>query len=452
MIYNKTAYTLLDAYNEKHSTNLKLKEFFFEIFYPLVYSKKPLMYISNHTLTPVKENSDEKNKENFFKKISDGIFDCSVIVGGPTLTKESPQSVFYDSNYFQHNEEMAYASLIGHCLSIMTSGGICISINEKELLLDIFESLYIYRKLLEDKNLDFPIYKCNSWVALYLFVNNNPYIGAKIYDKTLKSNYTSGEFLSKGMKDKKGNVKQMITTIPWYQILFILSKKIKNKTQNIYAYSLSQTNTTIGFVHIDFKPFIRLNQLYKELFGEEHYVNNVFELEKIYGTLYYDLPSAIKNSEISLPSLAVKLENVIEKNNKFLYNSEKIKKNKIIINAHKVWIMETIIVKNGKKISERIDDCAKNLANLITQFERVNTKTMKVGRSEKTHFIENFLSTKTSKMFIRELANFAKEIQNINDLKNSENIIKETKNICLSFPMESNLLLDLTRIEYYTKK
>ncbi len=288
----------LKLYNDKEGTNLSAEEFFQNIFFELFFTDDShLMHVGNspffqkpkaedvniHGSKSLAQLNNLKNAiESDVPNMSIFVGSAAKDVGGTTSGQVSSIDVAIDTN------EM-YASWVGQALAIGVNGGFVMLIDEPEILWTLFEGWKVYRKYLhqtpnvKDKQIE-------TWNGQWLchalqesFDRKNPAYGLNIETTEVQGNVA-------------------IPTQQWSKIIFSLSKKYPNRIITSYAYNLSQTNTTLGFINIYLPEVRKMYELRDAIFIKENEtVLSDKEIEQL--STFYNFRSACQLGTIGLKAL-----------------------------------------------------------------------------------------------------------------------------------------------------
>lgn len=289
----------LRLYREKYNKpdDYTAQQFFDEEFFPLFFrDDSHLMHVGNSPFFQKPRDEDTKKHggkslaqlDNFKKKINSGTVSGAIHVGFAAEEIQATTSGQLSSIDFGINDEEIYSSWIGEALAIGVSGGFVMLIDKEDILLTLFNGWKHYRKYyeqtpnLKDKQIE-------TWNGhwLNLSLNNN------VDDEDV-------EYSKIETAEVVGNL--AIPTIKWSTILFTLSKKYGNSTLTAYAYSLSQTNTTLGFINIYLKEIKYLYELRDAIFiKESETILSDKELEQL--ETFFNFKSACKMGTIGIKAL-----------------------------------------------------------------------------------------------------------------------------------------------------
>jgi hypothetical protein len=246
----------LKLYNEKMQQEYTASEFFESVFFPVFFTDDAhLMHVGNSPFFQKPKESDvdlhgsksAAQLANLKANIAHDVPNMSIFVGAAAKDLASTTSGQVTSIAPDIDSNEIYASWIGEALAIGVNGGLVMLIDQDELLWGLYMGWNMYRK----------------------FLSNTP----NIKDKQIETwngqwirHYLSSDFDAADpdqtpyfeVEEVQG--KTAIPTIRWNTLILVLSRKFPNSKMTAYAYSLSQTNTTIGFINLYLKE---INELYE---------------------------------------------------------------------------------------------------------------------------------------------------------------------------------------------
>ena len=152
--------TFLNAFNEKFSQNFSAKQFFINEFWELFYNhEKYMLWITNSAFNPgnhLGDISSEGRKiklQNLVDSISQNKFDEKNVIGYSVADLSGTTTGQITNINLCINEEDAYLSWIGIGFAIDV-GGVSMLIDNKQLLLDLYDGWKYYREYLKIKQLE----------------------------------------------------------------------------------------------------------------------------------------------------------------------------------------------------------------------------------------------------------------------------------------------------------
>lgn len=413
-------------------------------------------------LHKVREHRVRKLEE-LHQKIGNGEIGGNTAVGYYSLDMEATTSgqVTSMSNFV--TSEDLYASWIGHGLSVRVDGAI-ILIDNETVLWTLFEGWKLYREYLvktpslKDKQVE-------AWNGYWLC-----HVFGKSFDK---ENVWGGFHInvteSKG-EDKKSKVFR-IPPIDWIKVIFTLAYKFPRDIMTLYAYSLSKTNTTYGFIYLNLPEVKKPIDIYDELFLIPNNVRNQSPFVELY-TTFYTFKNACMLGTIGLKALEpAKLRDFMPRGSakyaggqdfKFTSTNLKPKKNEdaekfevrlqkireryteeiINFQIFKTWIIAML---NNKK---ELNSLAEQVAQALIDFENND----KLSSREKTKtstskLSEEVKSSKSLREFIEKLTDLMSKYQE------GASVFKKVKDAVLELPSDLfPLFITLIRFEYQFKK
>ncbi len=442
------------------------KQFFEEVMFPLFFEEeKHLMHVGNSpffqkpTADSVATHGSKSKAQlhNLTEKIEEGLPSGAIFVGYGAENIEATSSGQMTSIDLNISDEEMYASWIGQALAVGVSGALVLLIDGEEVLQALFEGWFHYRNYLKQtKNLKDK--QIETWNGNWL----NHVFGKKYVRSNPMAQFTPEMDQSTG--------KLAIKTIDWVKIIFALSRKYPEQTVTAYVYSLSQTNTTLGFINLNLPKVRKLIQLKNELYnipGKEF--NDDFE--QLYHT-FYTLRTASQLGVIGLQAIEpqdlrkfmpkgstnyaqgkdFKFTNTQlkpkkqEENQDFIKRQEKANnkfKNELInFQIFKIWIIAML---NNRK---ELNTLAEKTAQALIDFEN-NSQVSSSGRGKSTQgrLSEEVQSSKSLREFIDKLTELMK--------KHTAAAVtfKQVKDTILELPPDLfPLFVTLIRFEYQYKK
>lgn len=423
----------LKIYKEKEGKpgNYSAKDFFENELFPLFFQEDShLMHVGNSPFfqkTKEEDNIKYGNKSlaqlnNLRKKIEAGIPSGSIYVGYGAEEIQATSSGQLTSLKVEIDEIEIYSSWIGQALAIGINGGYVMLIDEEEILFKIFQGWFHYRKFLsqipnlKDKQIE-------TWNGHWISLTLNQ-------EEVENVDYTKIE-----TTEVVGNI--AIPTQIWSKVLFCLSKRYPSKVQTVYAYTLSQTNTTLGFINVYLPDVQRLFELRNKIFIDKRgTILNDTEIERL--EPFYRFNEACKMGTIGLKSLEPKgLREFMSKGTvdyaqgkDFKFSDEK---SFINFQLYKLWIIAMLNKTELLKV-------ATDVSKALIAYETLNSKENR-GKNEKSNQVKDILESKSLRIFIEGLT----------ELISNENadIFKEVVEQTLKMPSDNfPLFATLVRFEY----
>lgn len=426
----------LRLYNEREKKELTAKQFFDDVFFNVFFQDDShLMHVGNSPFfQKTKEEDDKKHGgkslaqlNNLRKKIASKIYSGSILVGFAAEEMDATTSGQLTSIDFKIDDEEVYASWIGEALGIGVSGGLVMLIPEDEILWNLYQGWSIYRQFLQQTPhvKDKQIETWNGCWLCHCFGKNfnpaNPWEGLNI---------ETAEALGK----------IAIPTTSWSKVVFAISKKYPKQILTAYAYNLSQTNTTLGFINLYLPDVRKVYELRDKLFLEKSAtILNDKEIEQL--ETFYNFRNACKLGTIGLKALEpdklrtyMPLGSVLYAQGKdFKFNNEQ---SFIDYQIYKLWIIAMI---NKTELLT----LAADLAKILVEIENVEDRGKKIYPT----LSKDVRESKNLKNFIENLISIMEKISGHGET------FKNTVTQVLQMPSDNfPLFITLIRFEYQYQK
>jgi hypothetical protein len=386
--------TFLKHYNAQTGASLTAAEFFDEVFFPLFFTDgSHLIHVSNSPFFQKPREDDVKKYgsktlaqyQSLQKKLSSGLPSGAVFVGYAAEEIQATTSGQLTSIDFGIDAEEMYASWIGEALAIGVSGGFVMLINEPEVLWALYQGWQFYRQYLQqtpnlkDKQIE-------TWNGHWLY-------------HCFSKNYNADdpwENFSVETSDVQGNI--AIPTNAWTRVIFALARKYPRQAITAYAYNLSQTNTTLGFINLYLPEIRRMYELRDTLFiSESETALNDKQIESLQS--FYNFKGACKLGTIGLKALEPdKLRTYMPKGsvlyaqgNDFKFSDET---SFYDYQLYKLWIIAMLS-------KTELLSLASEIAQALRDFEKP-TPTDR-GTKEKTRLSEELRTASSVKSFIDKI-------------------------------------------------
>ena len=298
---------ILERYREREKQpNLTAREYFSEIFFPLFFDDERYLMVANNS------KFDQAYKQKKKKPLSEEIrreallsthaaiseldaHEGHLFLGGYTNDATKPTSSQITDLAIPLNEELAYLSWVGTAAGVGIKGGYSILFTDGEILDRIVEGWTWYRKYMSSE-LTLKPHQIDTWNGQWLNLITTS--GFKIADPFL--NLPEG-FVS----DNKSGGAQL-NTADWSSVLFAAADltTVGPNGLFVYAYSLGQTNTSLGFIPLYLQDVSRLYDVYNKL-----YPNDERTVRYRFRTLYeteFGFYTACKLGAIGLTALEPK--------------------------------------------------------------------------------------------------------------------------------------------------
>lgn len=431
----------LTLYNERENNDLSAEQFFDEVFFDIIFNDEShLLHVGNSPFFQKPKAADVEKfgskpsaqLSNLKKAIRDDPPNMSIFVGYGSKDVESTTSGQVTTLDVDVDTEEMYASWIGQALAIGLSGGYVILIDENEVIWSLYKGWKVYRKYLaqtpnlKDKQIE-------TWNGHWLnHMTGNDFDPD---DPTYEFNFVTQNILGK----------LAIPTIEWTRVIFSLARKCPNVILTAYAYNLSQTNTTLGFVNLflpGIKSFTQIKDVLKHPTGEISLTVNELELMKP----FFNFKNACSNGTIGLKALEPdKLRAYMPKGSVTFAQGREYKfsdkQSYYDYQIFKTWIIAML------KKTELLE-LASKLAQVLHEKERIKDHLSSRGKTGGTNFSKKFLEIKSLPDAVTKLTAL------VEDVTQSKDILKETLVELIEMPRDQfPLFIALVGFEYsYQKK
>jgi hypothetical protein len=420
---------------EKKSNDYTARQFFEEVMFPCFFQDEShLMHVGNSPFFQKPKEEDVKlhgGKSNaqyqtLVREIEAGIPSGAIYVGYAAKEIMATSTGQLTSMNFKPDSEEIYASWIGEALGIGVSGGLVMLLDKPFILLNLFEGWKYYRTYLnQTPNLkDKQIETWNGhWLCHFLH---------KMYDET-------DQMQGFHVETEEVLGKIAIPTQSWIKVIFALSQKFHtDQMMTVYAYNLSQTNTTLGFINIYLFEVRKPYELLDKVFINQ---KDSVLTDKQIGNLetFYNFRNACKMGTIGLKALEpAKLREFMPKGSVDYAQGKEYKftdeNSYINFSLYKLWIIAML---NKTELLQVASDIAKELILL----ENPNNR----GKSDQTQSSKELLEVKTIKSFIDGLT------EKINE--NNSSTFKNVVDQIVKMPTDNfPLFITLIRFEYVYQK
>lgn len=425
----------IELYNEKTNSDLTAEQFFEKEFFPLFFNdEKHLMHVGNSPFFQKPKIEDVKKYgtkpiaqfENLKTKVFEDEPNMSFFVGyAASGTQETTSGQVSSLKNVKIDSEEIYASWIGEALAIGVSGGSVFLINENDVLWQIYQGWKYYRKYInqtpniKDKQIE-------TWNGNWLIF--------------LQNKETSQDEIPE-LPVSKVQGKLAIATASWSQVLFGLSHYYPSKEILIYAYSLSQMNTTIGFVKVFLPEFNKLIKYRHSLIDFKDF-KQVDDKDIEQFETFYNFKIACQKGSIGLFAIEPKGLRKFMPFGSIMYaqgKDLKFTKDKdyFLYQIYKNWIMATL---NKTKLLQ----LASQLAEILLNMEEEKTSR---GKANISRVSQEVRESKTLKEFISKLT------ETLPLVEKDATIIKEVVTEVLGMPNDNfPLFITLVRFEHNYQK
>ena len=416
---------------ENKPDDYSAKSFFDEILFPLFFDDEGhLMHVGNSPFfqkpkdEDVKQYGDKARAQysNLVREVENGSPSGAIYVGFAAKEIKATTTGQITNMQKQINSEEIYASWIGAALGIGVKGGQVMLIDKEEIMMYLFSGWKQYRSYLrQTPNLkDKQIETWNgNWLCHCL---------SREYDE-------ADELFNFNLDIESTESKMAISTKKWTSLVFGLSRKFHRVNfLTAYVYTLSQTNTTFGFINIYLAEVRRPFELRDKIFlNKSDFILSDKEIESLEST--YSFKNACKLGTIGLKSLEPeKLRDFMPAGSAAFAGGKEYRftdqRSHINYSLFKIWIIAML---NKTELLQIAADVAKTLASQDSSNNR--------GKTTQSQRNKDLLESRNLRSFIEGLA------ENL-DSENAS-IYKEVVNQIIRMPVDNfPLFLTLVRFEY----
>lgn len=411
MITSNIGRLFLDEYNKRNNTTYNAKDFFLEVFYPLVFGYDKYMVSGGNSplenpkiswgdcLRGKKEYETIEKKQTrlnrFIDKVDTGIPEAGIAMGFPTsdvLATTSGQTTSMDLGM---TADDAYLSWIGGCLGIGVQGGVCLLVNDIDILYDTFEGWQYYRKLLED----FPMLKgnqINTWNGKWI---------AHRYDSDSYDPRKPLASFSPLNKTKDDTFD--LATESWLDVMYGVATQQKTTAQMAYIYSLGQMNDTIGFIPFYLSDILEPFELYERIFD----CKSIQKVKPLLAT-EQGLVGCCRMGSIGLSALQPKgMRDLISGKSSPNYKPEN-EQELLKFNVYQIYLLAML---NNEQMWDEAHTIAKDLFDFATSDKKAKTT--------KTNLVKQVLASGNKRVFLDNLTEVIKDLS----IEDNSQIVKFDK-------------------------
>jgi hypothetical protein len=270
----------LQLYNERERKAKGLpgytaREFFDEVYYPLFFDveedEKHLISITNSAFTNVGIKGKANRLNAFLNSLASQdkypfSFTGSNFPGGKSKELEyATTAQVTNLKYFYSSSDMILA-WIGTSFGFGLKGGLCILLDDEDILFKAFEGWKFYREFLNKNNLVVGR-QIETWNSMWL---QKSFTGQTDIEVILSS--ISNNIVTKTKENEKGGKKEYLSLSGkskpgWWEFC---TTSLANKLNGVWVYVYllgTKYNQTCGFLYLDLEPVRRLRDVWKKIFG-----------------------------------------------------------------------------------------------------------------------------------------------------------------------------------------
>ncbi|MEL6132794.1 MAG: hypothetical protein AAFR59_05450, partial [Bacteroidota bacterium] len=183
-----------------------------------------------------------------------------------------------------------------------------------------------------------------------------------------------------------------LRTQSWVKVVFGLARKFPESSLTAYAFSLGQTNKTLGFIPISLPKIRKPIQLYKVLFGDNAYFDHAEIIEDIFAEKN-GFQLACQRGAIGTSALEPKfIRDLTYKHNpKIKYNPEDSHQ-VVSFQTYIIWIIAMLDKKELLPFSQQ-------MARALLAHSQSGTR----GKTTQKRAVEKLLESKSADTFLQEL-------------------------------------------------
>jgi len=392
---------LIELVNQREGKNRSAQEFYDEVYIPLFFlNERYLQHVNNSKFdqaykqkgkTPLTSDVLAKALTGQHDKIQKDAPDGSFFLGGAAAESSAGTSGQVTDILLPITSHEVYASWIGAAMGVGVNGGLNLLIDSDEVLLALYDGWFRYREYLtQTPNLK--PHQVNTW---------NGYWVTNFFDGLYDANYPFANKQPEIKTDSKTGIASVETT-PWVKVIFALAEKMPKQIINTYVYSLSQMNTTVGFISMELPAVLFLNELYQKISKEESIITNTESLATLYDTAL-GFQKACELGKIGIPALEPKqlrehIPSVHGEGKPF--KTPKNLNDSILLtyNFYQTWIIAMLN-------NQQLIDLTKKIAVILKDFSSQGDR----GKKVTSNAVDDLLKSSNRRQFIEKLADFVKQ-------------------------------------------
>lgn len=392
---------LIELVNQREGEYRSAQEFYDQVYIPLFFiNERYLQHVNNSKFdqaykqkgkTPLTSNVLATALTGQHAKIQKDAPDGSFFLGGAAAEASAGTSGQVTDLLLPITSHEVYASWIGAALGVGVSGGLNLLIDSDEVLLALYDGWFWYREYLtQTPNLK--PHQVNTW---------NGYWVTNFFDGRYDADYPFANKQPDIKTDSRTGIASIETT-PWVKVIFALAEKMPRQTVNTYVYSLSQMNTTIGFISMELPAVLFLNELYQKITKEESVITNTDSLATLYDTAL-GFQKACELGKIGIPALEPKqlreyMPAIHREGKPFKTPGSANDTILVTYNFYQTWIIAMLN-------NQQLIDLTKRIALVLKEFSNQGDRGKKVA----SNAVDELLKSSNRRQFIEKLADFVKQ-------------------------------------------
>lgn len=382
---------LIELYNQREQTQHTAATFYQEVYYKLFFDDdRFLQHVNNSKFdqaykqqkkTPLTAAVRAQALEAQLTKIENDTPDGSFYLGGAAADATAGTSGQVNSLAIEIPAEDVYASWIGAALGIGVNGGLNLLVDSDLVILTLYDGWHWYRKYMKETSA-LKAHQVNTWNGWWL---------TNAFDKRFNPAHPFRKQPTIDTKDGVVNLK----TQPWIQVIFALAQKLEKPT-TAYVYSMSQMNTTLGFVQLQLHEIKYEIDLYNKLAGEISGLDNIKSIAEIYET-QFGFERACLQGAIGLRAIEpAKLREYMPSFKGSAKPFKNVQENQLF-KIYEIWIIAML---NNEQLLQKAQDLAEALTH-FSQGER--------GKKTNAQNVSNFLNSSSRRELVTQATKLVEE-------------------------------------------
>lgn len=239
----QAGHALVEMYNRKKNKRYTVEQFFDKVYAKTAHlHDKQFMNVQNCIFAGSQsrfyDDLSMAEKYKLFKRDIAEVADAKTVPGWGS--SDLTQTTSFNTTFVDLSVDDRYAAWIGANLALMVHGGLCLIINNMELLWDVFEGWSKYRRLL----------------------NTTPQLCQNQINKW-NTNHIIKKYGGIPYGFDNDDNEMSVKPVSWSTLFFCLASKGISGTA--FTFMHGKTNTTVGYVLFDLATPKRLIDLYTEI-------------------------------------------------------------------------------------------------------------------------------------------------------------------------------------------